>query len=80
LLGKRGEAVMNARTLNSLDIGKDSNITVTILALGGTKELLNGDYSQENIEKVGKELFAKWGSDKPLQRLNSCRAQAKTSP
>jgi hypothetical protein len=80
LLGKRGEAVMNARTLNSLDIGKDSNITVTILALGGTKELLNGDYSHEHIEKVGKELFAKWGSDKPLQRLNSCRAQAKTSP
>lgn len=80
LLGKRDEPVMNSATLNRLDIGKESNITVAILILGGTKELLSGDYSRNNLEKVGKEQFALWGAANPERRLKSCIAQAKTNP
>ena len=77
LLGTRGEPVMNSAALNALDIGKDSNVTVAILILGGTKELLGGDYSRDNLEKIGKEQFAKWGKADPIQRLKSCIKQAK---
>jgi hypothetical protein len=77
LTGNRDEPVMNSAALNGLDIGKDSNITVAILILGGTKELLGGDYSRSNLERVGREQFRKWGAANPDRRLKSCIAQAK---
>jgi hypothetical protein len=77
LYGRRGEPVMNTLALDALDIGKDSNVTVAILILGGTKALLAGDYSPQNVEKVGKAAFAKWGAGDGFRRLDSCVGQAR---
>jgi hypothetical protein len=82
LLGKHDEPVMNNASLNALDIGPDSKITVGILILGGTKELLNGNYRRENLEAIGRQELARWGekSPNPSWRLKSCYAQAKANP
>jgi len=83
LLGKAGEPVMNVQAVNALDIDgaflKRENATIGILVLGGTKKLLNGNYSRENIEKIGREELARWngGSERLTQRLNACVAKAK---
>ena len=54
-----------------------NNASLSILALGGTKELLRGDYSKENIERVGREEFAKWNGGANTRRLDACAAGAK---
>ena len=83
LLGKSGEPVMNVQAVNALDIDaaflKRENATIGILVLGGTKKLLNGNYSRENIERIGREELAHWNGngDKPTQRLNACVAKAR---
>jgi hypothetical protein len=83
LLGKTGEPVMNVRDVNALDIDKDflkeERATLAILVLGGTKKRLNGDYSRENIERIGREELARWngGGARLTERLNACVAKAK---
>ena len=79
LLGKHGEPVMNSAALDTLDIGADRKLNVSILILGGTKDLLHGDYSPANIEKVGRQQFESWGSGTPERRLNACVAQAQVN-
>jgi hypothetical protein len=78
LLGKSGP-VMNNRSLNILDI--DDGRVMTVLILGGTKRLLNGDYSRGNVEAVGRAEFARWGGRgiDSTERLNACIAQAKVN-
>lgn len=60
---------------NRLDI---SGVTVSILLLAGTKRALNGDYSTENIQRVGRNELANWnGGDKDIsRRLDACVRQA----
>ncbi|MGA7788544.1 MAG: hypothetical protein WCA56_10305 [Xanthobacteraceae bacterium] len=70
LLG-RSSPIMNGHDVDALDI---SGGPVTVLVLGGTKALLNGDYSRQNIERVGRAEFARWNGDPsdPTQRLDAC--------
>ncbi len=83
LLGKTGQPVINVRDVNALDIDSDflkkENATLAILVLGGTKKRLGGDYSRENIEKIGREELARWngGGERLTERLNACVAKAK---
>src|ERR1700681_1062957 len=83
LRGKVGEPVMNVRDVNALDIDGDflkkENATLAILVLGGTKKRLGGNYSRENIERIGRDELARWngGGEKLTQRLNACVAKAK---
>lgn len=80
LLGQTGEPVMNSAALDSLDIGVDKKLNVTVLVLGGTKDLLHGDYTPANIERVGRQQFESWGSGSPERRLNACISQAQVNP
>jgi|GEM_PF-1114346 len=83
LLGKTAQFVMNVHDVYALDIDnellKRENATLAILILGGTKKRLNGNYSRENIEKIGHEELTRWnGGGKGLtQRLNVCMAKAR---
>jgi hypothetical protein len=83
LRGKAGDPVMNVRDVNALDIDGDflkkENATLAILVLGGTKKRLGGNYSRENIEKIGRDELAGWngGGENLTQRLNACAAKAK---
>jgi hypothetical protein len=46
--------------------------------LGGTKKRLNGNYTRENIERIGREELARWnGGERLTERLNACVAKAK---
>jgi hypothetical protein len=78
LLGKTGP-IVNNHGLNALDI--DDGRVMTVLILGGTKRLLNGDYSRGNVEAVGRAEFARWGGRgaESTERLNACIAQAKAN-
>jgi len=77
------EAPMNVVDVYKADIGpswlRANGASLSILVLGGTKALLRGDYSKENVERVGREEFTKWngGDAAPTRRLNACVAQAK---
>ena len=83
LRGKPDMPIMNVRDVDALDIDGDflkrENATLAILVLGGTKKRLAGDYSRENIERIGREELARWnGSNERLtERLNACAAKAK---
>jgi hypothetical protein len=80
---------MNAQSLYSLDIdlarlkkaqGPQGEFDgrLAILVLGGTKPLLGGDYSRENVARVGRRALARWngaGAD-DTRRLDACIAQA----
>ena len=83
LRGKAGAPVMNVQDVNALDIDSDflkqKNATLAILVLGGTKKRLAGNYSRENIEKIGRDELARWngGGERLTQRLNACVAKAK---
>ena len=80
------ESPMNVIDVYKADIGpswlQTNNASLSILALGGSKALLRGDYSKQNIERVGREEFARWNGDAaaPTKRLNACVAQAKDNP
>jgi len=83
LRGKAGAPVMNVNDVNALDIDpaflKGENAKLGILVLGGTKKRLNGNYSRENIERIGREELAHWngGGARLTERLNACVAKAK---
>jgi len=83
LRGKAGQPVMNVNDVNALDIDpaflKGENAKLGILVLGGTKKRLNGNYSRENIEKIGREELARWngGGERLSERLNACVAKTK---
>jgi hypothetical protein len=77
LLGKSGP-VINNRGVNALDIG---HTPVAVAILGGTRDLLKGDYSQANVERVAKAEFARWGGDAdPAKRMDACAAAATVIP
>lgn len=75
------ESPANVIDVYKADIGpswlRANNASLSILALGGTKALLRGDYSKENIDRVGREEFARWSRDAGTRRLNACVASAK---
>ena len=63
--------IMNDHDVDTLDI---SGASVTVLVFGGTKWLLNGNYSRQNIEEVGRAEFARWNGDpsNPSSRVDAC--------
>jgi hypothetical protein len=69
------EPVMNEAELEKFDI--DDGTKTTIVLLGGTKTLLNNDYSRGNIEKTGSAAFARWNGaqSSPTGRLDACVKQ-----
>jgi hypothetical protein len=69
LRGKSGP-IMNNRDLNKLAI--DDGSVIGVLIFGGTKRLLKGMYSRQNIEKTGRAQFLRWGGSNPRTRLNAC--------
>ena len=82
LLGQTKKPVINIDDVNSFHISserlKADNATLAILVLGGTKQRLNGDYSRENVEKVGRAELARWnGGADMTARLNACLRQMK---
>jgi hypothetical protein len=74
------EVPMNVIDVYKADIGSSwliaNGASLSILALGGTKALLRGNYSKENIERVGRTEFVKWSGRNGARRLNACVAQA----
>jgi len=81
------KVVMNAKSVDALDIDLDAfdkgrSGTLAILILGGTKQLLDGNYSLQNIETVGRSQFASWGGKGELafHRLSACVAAAPINP
>ncbi len=83
LLGETKKPVININDVNSFHISserlKGDNATLAILVLGGTKQRLDGNYSRDNIEKVGRAELARWngGGTNMTTRLNACIRQAK---
>jgi hypothetical protein len=83
LLGQTRKPVINIDDVNSFHISserlKKDNATLAILVLGGTKQRLDGNYSRENIEKVGRAELTRWngGGANMTARLNACLAQMK---
>jgi hypothetical protein len=78
LLGASG-VVMNVKSVNALDIdlsrrGREG--TLAVLILGGTRDLLRGNYSRENIERIGRAQFARWNGGGDPARLKACIAEA----
>ena len=79
LLFRDTKPVVNNRGLNSLD----HRDPVAILILGGSGKALNQDYTRDNIEKVARAAFAKWGAEKnanPVDRFDACVAGAPVNP
>jgi hypothetical protein len=75
LLGKFGEPFLNMKATWTLDI--DSGGAVSILVLGDTASLLNGNYSPLNIESVARRELSRWsGAGDPLARFEACRTIA----
>jgi hypothetical protein len=70
----KSNPIMNDHDVDALDI---SGGPVTVVVFGGTKALLNGDYSRQNIEAVGRREFARWNGDQfnPMRRLDACARQ-----
>jgi hypothetical protein len=79
LLGETNKPVMNIDDVNSFHISserlKKDNATLAILVLGGTKQKLGGNYSRENIERVGRAEFAKWNGGGGKKRVGACLKQ-----
>jgi Fungal chitosanase of glycosyl hydrolase group 75 len=79
LLGKFGEPFLNMKATWTLDI--DHGGPISILVLGDTRDMLNGNYAPHNIEAVAKREFARWsGHHDPLARFEACRAVAPVNP
>jgi len=75
LLGKFGEPFLNMKATWTLDI--DGGGAVSILVLGDTAGILNGNYSPLNIESVARRELARWsGPGDPLTRFEACRTIA----
>ncbi len=82
LLGEDGQPVMNNAQANRLDIGPSRNLAVNMLLFGGTRQLLQGDYSVKNIERVGQQQLAAWqnSENSGASRLRSCAREAVPNP
>src|SRR6185436_11310033 len=75
------ESPSNVIDVYRADIGppwlRKNGASLSILLLGGTKAALRGDFSKENVERVGRAEFAKWSGGANTKRLNACTASAK---
>jgi hypothetical protein len=73
----------NSVDLGNLDIKVQNSIgmisSLAILVLGGTAKDVGGNYSAENIEKVGGALLTKWTNTLP-GRLRTCADAATANP
>lgn len=86
LLG-RSDTIINSKDLNSIDIDLGQlekqaarQGTLAILVLGGTKQLFKGDFSRENVKRIGRQEFARWNSGADgANRLNACVEQTTTN-
>jgi hypothetical protein len=70
---------MNSSAVNRLDIDLEKPEpeyreigALAVLVLGNTSQLLNGNYSQANIEQTGKRALAKWSGSNGLDRFLAC--------
>lgn len=70
----KSDPVMNVKSVYALDI----SAPVSVLVLGGTKSLLKGNYTRQNIEAVGRQEFARWNGNhaNPTRRLDACVRQS----
>ncbi|MCC6778750.1 MAG: hypothetical protein IT537_19345 [Hyphomicrobiales bacterium] len=68
LLSKSG-TVMNTRDVYAIDI---SGRAISMLVLGGTRALFNGDYSPQNIRTVAAARFRQWSGGGSTARLDAC--------
>lgn len=75
LLGRTGDPVLSGAAVNALDIGRDAKIKVALLILGNTKQLFESNYSYENLQRIGRHQFERWGGSDPVGRLKACAAQ-----
>lgn len=69
MLLSKTNPVINTRDVYALDI---SGKQVSMLVLGGTKALFNGDYSRENIRAVSQKRFREWSGGDSTARLDAC--------
>ena len=78
---------MNSGAVNKLDIDLEKReaeyrdiSSMAVLVIGNTSQLLNGNYSPANIERVGKKALAKWSARSGRRRLLSCVNSATANP
>jgi len=70
----KSNPIMNEHDVDALDI---SGAPVAVMVLGGTRSRLNGNYSRQNIEAVGRREFARWNGDSsdPTRRFDAAVRQ-----
>ena len=76
--------IENGKDVNRLDIDiskpdryHDADASLAVLLLGGTKRLLNGDFSASNIRKTGEAQFEQWNvASDSGGRLRACLTPA----
>ena len=76
LSGKTGPFI-NIRQIWDLDV---SGRAISILILGGTRNLLNGNYSRGNIDTVARNEVARWANGNVYDQLDACTAAATVNP
>jgi hypothetical protein len=76
LSGKSGPFV-NLRQIWDLNI---EGPQITVLVLGGTHNLLNGNYSRANIDTIARNEVARWSNGNVYGRLDACTAAATVNP
>ena len=76
LSGKTGPFI-NIRQIWDLDV---EGRAISILILGGTRNLLNGNYSRGNIDTVARNEVARWANGNVYDRLDACTAAATVNP
>jgi hypothetical protein len=76
--------IENAKDVDRLDIDiskpdrfHGSDASLAVLLLGGTKALLDGDFSASNIRKIGEAQFKRWNVASGSEgRLRACMSSA----
>jgi hypothetical protein len=79
----RTKPLANESEQEDIDIKlpKDDITAIGILILVGSAAALNGDYSAENIARVGNRLLKRWSPSRdPKNRLASCLKAAPVNP
>jgi hypothetical protein len=79
LLGRTGDPVLSGAAVNALDIGRDAKIKVALLIIGNTRQLFDANFSYENLQRIGRHQFERWGGSDPVGRLKACAAQLQSA-